>query len=231
MRSRRSFLTAVTVGLSSMLLPSLAQARGFRRKRCLPAPCSCRSGTGPCLCPKSIYAVVNGIYYYICWYVDGSGTCPLTNSCDGLLNTYATCPNSCGDPNCIDAQPARFPPMPYAGCFGRLGGGCKGELSPSKVLASTNGLLNYFDKKNIVTTPGTLLSVPSKDLHYTIDGADRYFSLMQLSRDGCFVNMGQEIATSNNFQDPDGGTSITKHAAYWHTVTVGGTDYHVLLKK
>ena len=116
MNSRRGFLWALGMGGVSLGLPNVARAFGRRRRHAPVADCECdcaREGTprmmaqGPgepefysicaIVCPQSLYASMNGVYYY-------TGQCCNPMGPRNVSSTlFIDCPQSCSNQaNCIN---------------------------------------------------------------------------------------------------------------------------------
>ncbi len=99
METRRAFLAELGVGLSSLLLPSVAQACWWRRRRCRAVCCPPPRPPQPLLpkaCPQSIYGQSDGVWWYHCIYASDCRT-TVNASSPNLISVPQPCPNG----NCI----------------------------------------------------------------------------------------------------------------------------------
>jgi hypothetical protein len=215
---RRTFLAGMGFGVSSLLLPSLARAHGFRRRRCEPicgyGPPNVLSG-----CPLSQYGQAGGIYYYHCLYND---TCQNPVDCSSTRSIQ--CPQSCPDGTCIPVGLGR--PSSYS-----LGSPPPDtSFYPSTQQHYAGGGPAFATSLHFNPTDPSFCKVNEIDLYYNVTGGPpRYFRCWQVgvvNKDDMRVGLELDMNPGGALQiDPPSWTD-----GFWQIVKYDGKYYHLIAR-
>jgi hypothetical protein len=233
MASRRTFLTAVGAGVSSLLLPSTSQAWGRRRRRCGCQSCGtegCQScgtqvspyfQTAPCpyACPIAYYGNVNGVYYYYCVCCPGGNTY-LNSSSNQLISVPQPC-----NGNCIAIDQNRHSPMTLE----------KARAIPDRDFYPWNNQFSggaaflTFPAPKFTAGDGANAADPLFAQYPDKNGKTRYVGLYDVE----IVALGH-LRVGHEFKDkpPQGAIksmNLKKPAEnHHHTITDGTNTYHII---